>query len=920
MNLKAVSALIFSYYSICFTCSGQSPDVLVNGEIRDDATNELLPGATVLAKDNTMGTITDNRGQFQLILSPIKDSLNLYISYIGYESSKVKIDSFTTYLEIRLKSNQLIANEVVVTASRINERILESPVSILKLDPIAIRLTASENFYTALSNYKGVDILTNSILYKTINTRGFNNSANLRMVQLVDGINNSLIGLGWPLGNVLGPTDLDVERVELIPGAASALYGANAFNGLIYISTKDPFSYPGLSVQIKNGINRLGNTSTSAAWYTDMQLRYAQAINKHLGFKVNLGYIKGSDWVVTDSSDLDYHVSLANRGANDPGRDAVNIYGDEVVAPLPLAVNSVYVSRTGYYIKDLMDNTSYSFKVNGSVNYKLTNTLQLSDAFSFAQATVRFNNQFDLKNIKLYSNKLELSGDNFFVRGSIAADDLGDTYNSKYLALIINNRWKQNKSWFSDFRKAYSGLIENVAENDFEAARDYADIGRLVPGTLAFDHVKDSLKALPFGKGSKVIDHSSRYYFQGEYNFSQLIKSVSLIAGADYSISNLKSDSSIFIDTPGHPIFFNQYAVYAQATKKIFRDRLKLLASLRLDKIDIYKGVWSPRLAAVFHPDDENYIRASFQTGFRLPGPQDLYNDIDLGPQHLLGGLPMVDAPYQVHYHSFTYESQSLFSDTVRNYLLRNPGLLDSAISKYKELLMAAPYGYIKPEKIQTFELGYQRLWNNGKLYTDIDYFHNKYTNLISQVKLIKPGVGGPENDSITSAAYAIYASNYVTYVIPANAFNIVNVDGIEASVSYAFPKGFLLSGNLTFIRSNITPEKLLPGLRTPPLKSNVTLSKTNAFRNIGFMINWRWTDAIARWDNLNDITNIDNSLPAVNIIDAEVSYHFTKLNTTLKIGASNLFNYYHQDYPGGSSIGGIYYVSFLYEIFKLRP
>ncbi|MGB3074386.1 MAG: carboxypeptidase-like regulatory domain-containing protein, partial [Chitinophagales bacterium] len=209
----------------------------VTGTVRDASTNDLLSGTSISVQHKTTGTITDQLGHFQIQIPESKEAVLLLISYVGYETQKIEVTGGSTNIDIKMTKNQQLAKEVVVTASRISETILEAPVTILKMDANAVKETPSENFYASLSGYKGVDVITNSILYKTINTRGFNNNANFRLAQLIDGVDNSLPGLGWPLGNVLGATDLDVEKVELVPGPASALYGANAFNGLLSVTT-----------------------------------------------------------------------------------------------------------------------------------------------------------------------------------------------------------------------------------------------------------------------------------------------------------------------------------------------------------------------------------------------------------------------------------------------------------------------------------------------------------------------------------------------------------------------------------------------------------------------------------------------------------------------------------------------------------
>lgn len=105
-----------------------------------------------------------------------------------------------------------------------------------------------------MENLKGVDVNTNSLTFQSVNTRGFATFANTRFVQLVDGMDNSSPALNFVLGNLLGMTELDVNSVELLPGASSALYGANAFNGILFMTSKSPFDFPGISAYYKQGI------------------------------------------------------------------------------------------------------------------------------------------------------------------------------------------------------------------------------------------------------------------------------------------------------------------------------------------------------------------------------------------------------------------------------------------------------------------------------------------------------------------------------------------------------------------------------------------------------------------------------------------------------------------------------------------
>jgi len=286
---------------------------------------------------------------------------------------------------------------------------------------------------------------------------------------------------------------------------------------------------------------------------------------------------------------------------------------------------------------------------------------------------------------------------------------------------------------------------------------------------------------------------------------------------------------------------------------------------------------------------------------------------------HRLGGTAVVDEPYNSRYNSFTKPSTDVFNDSVKKLLASYPVSLDSAVNRFSGLLQKSPFDYIQPEKVHTFELGYRRLLFNNNFYFDINYFHNDYTGFLFSTTLVQPDSGGVESqEAIHTAGQAIYygaVENFSTFV---NSADRVLVDGVEIGASVQLPHNYVLSGNFTWIHSNVEAGQLLPGIKTPPFKSNLSISNRNLTRQLGFMVNWRWTDAIKNWTNVSDEASIDNDLPAYSIIDAQVSYRIPKAATSVKLGASNLLNYYHQDYAQGISVGGIYYVSLLYDgIFK---
>src|SRR5690606_1928441 len=190
------------------------------------------------------------------------------------------------------------------------------PLTVESMDLITIKETPAANFYEGLGNMKGVDLTSASIGFRIINTRGFNSTSPVRMLQLIDGVDNQSPGLNFSLGNFLGASELDLARVDVVVGPSAPLYGPNAFNGVILMETLDPFLHPGLRVSLKAGERFLQEGSA----------RYAGVIADRSGrdriaVKVNLSLLRAQDWVADNREP----VSGSKAGRDNPGGyDAVN--------------------------------------------------------------------------------------------------------------------------------------------------------------------------------------------------------------------------------------------------------------------------------------------------------------------------------------------------------------------------------------------------------------------------------------------------------------------------------------------------------------------------------------------------------------------------------------------------------------------
>ncbi|MBK7946414.1 MAG: carboxypeptidase-like regulatory domain-containing protein [Flavobacteriales bacterium] len=307
----------------CCATVAHAQQYKLRGVVSDGTTGETLIGANVLLKGTTTGTITDIDGRFELLVNELPP-YTLVVSYIGYTPLELVVKSIDKELKLKLATDQVLLGETEVVGSRISEKQKQAPLTVESMDAIAIREARQRRFlYESLGTLKGVDMTAASMGFKVINTRGFNSTSPVRSLQLIDGVDNQSPGLNFSLGNFLGASDLDVMKVDVIAGASTAYFGPGAFNGVINMTTKSPWLFPGLSVSAKGGERGL----------LEGAVRWAQVFKdkdgkQRFAYKLNVFGMRAEDWYAQDySATTDSPVATGNPG----GHDGVNSYGDEFI-------------------------------------------------------------------------------------------------------------------------------------------------------------------------------------------------------------------------------------------------------------------------------------------------------------------------------------------------------------------------------------------------------------------------------------------------------------------------------------------------------------------------------------------------------------------------------------------------------------
>jgi outer membrane cobalamin receptor len=936
---------------------------------------------SVQIKSTVNGTVTNSSGQF-VLRTKIKPPFTIVFSSVGFAPQELEVKSFGSNLQVALATQAVLGNDVVVTASRVPEKILRSPVAIEKLDIRTIKETPAPSFYDALENVKGVQMTTSSLTFKVPNTRGFNIPNNFRFMQLVDGVDMQAATLGVPLGNAIGPTELDIQSVEITPGAASALYGMNAINGMANLITKNPFTFQGLSVYQKTGINHVDGIDHDPAILTESAIRYAKAFNNKFAFKVNLSYLQGIDWRSNTRLDqntnnlksanpsypeLNGQYNVAFDGWNKYGDDA--LAGSNVVSISGLTINgqtnrTLRVARTGYWETDLVSPKVDNLKFDAAIHYRVSEKAELSYSYRVGKMDGVFQrgNKIQLDNVVVQNHHLELKGNNYVVRSYVSIENTGDSYNVKPLADNMDlysggaTDTKTPTSWGTKFKNALNAYATanggSLNSSNLAAATQYArqqaDASRVQPGTPEFEALKNtiikinnwdikssSIPDAPETGGAALVQKSRLYHTEAQWDLSNKIKIFDLLVGGDARLYEIIPDGNNFVDfsrpiaernSPlkdgsfGDNIHYKKFGVFSQVTKTFFNDKLKLFGSLRYDYNPEFDPKFTPRLAAVYTVKEKHNFRFTYQQGYRFPALFEALSYVNNGRVKRVGSLSYINEGLGYLENSYTQASVVNFNSVVSA-----AGNSDSAALANKNLLVWANLPKARPEKINSFEIGYKSVLLNNKLVIDIDAYANQYDGFLGQVQVFVPKGETVGSDAAVLAMLDINRdARTPTIAIPnaaskgqdryrvyTNAKNTYHNFGSALGITYNFYKKYTVTGNVSFnkMKSNQSNDIFVTGFNTPKWTTNLSFGNREVAKNIGFNIVWRWQDAFL-WES----PLVTGNISAYSTIDAQVTFRLPKIKSQIKVGGADIFNHRYLQYAGGPTLGALYYAAVTVE------
>lgn len=817
--------------------------------------------------------------------------------------------------------------EVVVSASRTTESILKTPVTVESLHSAFLRNTAAPSFFDGLENVKGVQMLTPSLGFKIINTRGFANTTNVRFSQLVDGFDNQAPHIGAPIGNALGPSDLDIERVEIIPGTSSALYGLNAINGLANFITKNPFTTTGVLFQQKTGVNHVGESTDKATLFTEYSFRVAEKLSDRLAFKLNGTFTKGTDWKADNMDDLNPNANLGlgiAGGINNPAYDPVNGYGNESSNRRTLTLNGkrYVVARTGYREQDVTDYNIQNLKADIGLSYQFDPQTTLTYTYRFADLDNVYQraNRFALKDYILQQHAVEIKHDFFLFRAFVTAENTGKSYNLRSAAENLDRRFKTDDQWYADYTAAFNSASAVSGSDVVQAlnqARAMADQGRLQPGTPEFNHVLKELANINnWDQGAALRVKDKLLHAEAQSDLSKILGSnfrkntgLNLLAGIDYQSYIIEPDGNYFVNPAAGKTFdtfsYGKTGGFLQAGKDLFNGILKVSATLRIDKNDYFDVKYNPRLTAVFSPFNHQSLRMSFQSGSRFPSIFEAFSNVNSGGVKRIGGLKvMSDGIFE---NAYLRSSIDRFQAAVTADF--NNGMTTAdAVEKEKGLLVKNYYTYLKPEHITSFEAGYKAFFLKKSIQVDADFYFNRYNDFIAQVEMNVPNTNVQEqiptflNNRNQQSRYRMYT----------NSRSVVYNFGGSIGASYFLGRHYQIAGNVSYAKLSRTDDNdgFEDGFNTPELIANLSFGGTQIFERLGFNLTYRRQSGFY-WRSFL----VNGEVAAYGTVDAQVNYDFFREKLRVKIGATNLLNRPYYSFLGGPGIGGLYYTTLTYSL-----
>ena len=850
--------------------------------------------------------------------------------------------------------------DVVILSSRVEQKIMESSITIEKIDATKLALSSGVDQYDGLAKLSGVHINKGSLTFTSINTRGFATISNARFQQLIDGVDNAAPFLNFGIGNMIGVSDLDMQSVELVPGASSGLYGPNAFNGLLYIKTKDPYIHQGLSVLTKAGITQ--SEPLGIHPIVKIELRVAEAFPKGWAIKANVSYMQGTDWLGANYST---DRITQNETPNNPDFDGLNLYGDEgIISMNPVVaknsiINNIYtqflpyygndetatknalslyidslqpfaVKRTGFKEEDLLNtDKAKSIKADAGLYKKFGQDMSYLASYNYrigyGNTVFHSGERYAFRNVSQQFHRLELKNDFFNVMSYMTKTDFGNSNNLTALAALSNEKFKPTAQWAPQYLSNYTaqiiqtaiqnhnGIIGNITSDDISlanaVARDFANLGIPEVGSIAFDTTIQSIRDKYFQRGgAKLKDNSAKYFVEGNINFGKWTgKIIDVQLGMNYTQYKLNTEGTVYNEDPDGdgiavPIQMREFGTYIQLIRKFWDDRCIISGSLRWDKNQNFNGNITPRLSGqvALGEDKNHHIRIAAQTGFRNPETIAQYIYFPASAGIILGGT------------KYNAERYGLYEG--------------GAIKKYdwdkflatKDSAYLRPYNmnYSSPERLFSLDLGYKTLLFT-KLFIDVNTYLNFYNNYQAQILVVSIDSTRHKGNFLPGVNSVLegQAARPTTWNAYTNIDGVIKSWGVSMNITYFFHKFLELNANYSYI-DYIAPQDIPAkdvAFNTPQHRFYIGVNGKNIGKVFSYDIGYKWQESFL-WSSSFGTGQVGD----FGTLDIGMGVTIAKSNIQIRASVNNAVGKGYVTNYGGPTVGRVFLMSLLLDLKKM--
>ena len=746
-----------------------SPNRYISGTVLDTRSNPLY-GANVVLQNTYQGSTTDSLGFYKIEGLDV-GKYTIMVSYIGYRSQKIDIyisefdakdksaseinfssklqiyeeddvldenilkASFHDNINFELELDALETDQIVVSASKKKEKVIDAPITIAAVSNQNIRRNISSDIGSVLKTVRGVEVYQAGLGRTAINVRGFMSAFNGRFVSLVDGANYMEPTFFIGYGNSYPFISEDIERAEVVFGPSSALYGPNAHNGLLNIITKHIRDSNGGMIAFTTGSSNLAA----------QRFRFAKTIGNY-GFKVSGEVSSNYDWNYPRNFGQDYDM------------------------------NGIITSQSEHEEAILWDESGNTPTAWNDINQ--------DGVWNHSEQMLVMNTKFERQMVRRRSSMA------FYYEPSKGPELSGGTeyyFNHSYLPFDAGLNfidYSTSSAWFKVTAEKYYARIHYLnTEGEKYWNSDAAYYTMLRDGSDIYDAVSKTVKQ----------DFLTNNVLRGDTQFNHSLSSTSdIIAGVDFSLYRPESNR-LFLDDKGpdsrpfwwakpdsiigENIEINEVGAYIQYSSELPYD-LKLVTAGRIDKHTYFDYNLSPRLAIQWNGLQGGNIRFTMNRAFQTPSIFNLHLLQYYNANQSNAFIPLYYDRISMDWKVINFFDPE-YADKVRAGLIDLNTVYWSPLNtvfmgnkdgfKINETIEIPP---LRPEVVDSYEIGLKKLVNS-RTFIDLSAFYSTYKNFITPLRMVHSFY--PNDDP--------YQSQWVTHQ---GADHIDNyLDKIQAVYSY---------------------------------------------------------------------------------------------------------------------------------------